>query len=79
MFDILDDLRIVQMPHGYPQVDLDYMRETLKEGVPTKGTFISNFEHTHQRAQYDNHKGMHDHIAIMTEKFAKEEETSYQV
>jgi hypothetical protein len=79
MFDNLDNLRITNMPPGYPEVDLDQTRETLKEGAPMKGTFTSNFGHARQHTQYDNHKGMHDHIDIMTDKFTKEEEKSYHL
>jgi hypothetical protein len=80
MFDNLGDRRKIQMPPSYPKVDLDQMRETLKEGAQKcTFTFNSNFEHAHQCAQYDNHKGMHDHIDIMMEKFAKEEETSFHL
>jgi hypothetical protein len=79
VFDNLNNLHIVQMPPGYSKVDLNQTRETLKEGLPTKGAFTSNFEHAHQQAQYDNHKGMHDHIDVMTEKFANEEEKSYHL
>jgi hypothetical protein len=79
MFDNLDDLRTIQMPPGYFKVDLDQTREVIKEGAPTKGTFTSNFEQAHQRAKYGNHKGMHDHIDIMTEKFEKEEDKSYHL
>jgi hypothetical protein len=79
MFNNLDNLRTTDMPPGYPKVDLDQTRETLKDGAPSKGTFTSNFGHAHQRAQYNNHKGMHDHIDIMTDKFTKEEDTSYHL
>jgi hypothetical protein len=79
MFDNLDDLHIVHMPPGYPKVNIGQTQETLKEGAPTKRTFTSNFDHARQLAQYDNHKGMHDHIDVMTENFAKEEENSYHL
>jgi hypothetical protein len=68
-----------KVPPCYPKVNLDQTSETLKEGAPTKGTFTSNFGHMRQRAQYDNHKGMQDHIDIMMDKFAKEEEKSYHL
>jgi hypothetical protein len=74
MFNNLNDLRTTKMPPGYPKVDLDQTRETLKNGATTKGTFTLNFGHTCQWAQYNNHKGIHDHIDIMTDKFTKEEE-----
>jgi hypothetical protein len=76
MFENLDDLRTTKMPPGYPNVGLDQTRETLKDGAPTKGTFTSNFGHACQQAKYNNHKGMHDHIDITTDKFAKEDEKS---
>jgi hypothetical protein len=79
MFDNLDDLWTTQMPTGYPKVDLDQIRETMKDIAPTKGTFTSKFRHVRQRAQYNNHKCMHGHIYIMTDKFAKEEEKSYHL
>jgi hypothetical protein len=79
MFDNLDDLWTTERPPGYPKVNLDQTRETLKDGAPTKGTFTSNFGHARQCSQYNNHKGMHDHIDIMTDKFAKEEEKSYHL
>jgi hypothetical protein len=44
-----------------------------------KGTLTYNFKHACQRAQCDNHKGMYDHIDIMTEKFANEEEKLYHL
>jgi hypothetical protein len=34
MFENLDDLRTIQMPPGYPKVDLDQTWETLREGAP---------------------------------------------
>jgi hypothetical protein len=76
---MFDNLRTTEIPPGYPKVDLDQTRGTLKEGSPTKGTFTSNFGHARQRAQYNNYKGMYDHIDIMMDKFAKEEETSYHL
>jgi hypothetical protein len=79
MLDNLDDLRTTKMPPCYPKIDLDQTREKLKEGSPTKGTFTLNFGHARQRAQYDDHKGMHNYIDIMTDKFMKEEEKSYQL
>jgi hypothetical protein len=83
IFKNLDDLRTTNMPQGYPKVNLDQTRETsretLKDGSPKKGTFTLNFGHARQRVQYNNHKGMHNHIDIMTEKFAKEEEKSYHL
>jgi hypothetical protein len=79
MFNNMDDLRTTDMPQGYPKVNLDQTRETLKNGAPTKGTFTSNFRHARQLAQYNNHNGMHDHIDIMTDKFAKEEDNSYHL
>jgi hypothetical protein len=79
MFDNLNNLRTSEMPPGYPKVDLDQTRETLKDRTPTKGTFTSNFGHAHQRAQYNNNKGMHDHVDIMMDKFANEEEKSYDL
>jgi hypothetical protein len=79
MFDNLVDLRTTEMPPGYPKVNVDQTRETLKDGAPKKGTFTSNFGCARQRAQYNNHKGMHDRIDIMTDKFAKEEEKSYHI
>jgi hypothetical protein len=66
MFDNLEDLHTIKMPPGYPRFDLDQTRETLKERAPTKGKFLSNFEHARQWAQYDNHKGVYDHINVMT-------------
>jgi hypothetical protein len=66
MFDNLECLCTVQMSPGYPKVDLDQTREKLKDGARIKGTFTSNFEHARQWAQYDNHKGIHDHIDVMT-------------
>jgi hypothetical protein len=74
MLDNMDDLRTAKMPPGYPKVDLDQTRETLKDGDPTKCTFTSNFGYARQRAQYNNHKGMHEHIDIMMDKLAKEED-----
>jgi hypothetical protein len=41
MFNDLDDL-----PPGYPKVDFDHTRETLKDGTPTKGTFTLNLPST---------------------------------
>jgi hypothetical protein len=79
MFDNLNYLRAVQIPPGYPKVDLNQTRETLKEGAPKKGTSTFNFEHACKRAQYDNHKGMHNHIDVMMEKFAKKEEKPYHL
>jgi hypothetical protein len=67
------------MPPSYPKVNLDQTREIMKEGAPPKGTFTSNFEHARKRAHCDNHKGMHDHVSIMTDNFAKEEDKSYHL
>jgi hypothetical protein len=79
MFDNPDDLQTTDMPPGYPKVDIDQTRTTLKDGAPTKGTFTSNFGHARQRAHYNNHKGMHDHIDIMMDNFEKEEKKSYHL
>jgi hypothetical protein len=76
---ILDNLRTLQMLHGYPKVDLGQTRETLMDGAPMKCTFTSSYEHARQLAQYDNRKGIHEHIDIMTKKFAKKEEKSYHL
>jgi hypothetical protein len=75
MFDNLEDLCTVQIPTSKPKVNLDQTRETLKEGAPTKGTFTSNFEHARQQAQYDNHKGMYDHIYVITESLPMRRES----
>jgi hypothetical protein len=74
MFDNLDDLRTTDMPPGYTGVDIDKKRETLKDGA-----FTLSFGNALQWAQYTNHKGIHDHIDIMTAKFEKEEEKSYHL
>jgi hypothetical protein len=79
MFDNLEDLRSIEMPPCYPPVDLDHTQEKFKEGAPTNGNFITNFEHTRQRGLYDNHQSMHGNIDAMTEKFEKEEEKSYHL
>jgi hypothetical protein len=47
--------------------------ETLKEGAPTKGHFISNFEHARQRGVYDNQQGMNENTDTMIEKLEKED------
>jgi hypothetical protein len=78
-FNNLEDMHTVEMPPGDPKVYLDQTWERLKEGAPTKGTLISNFEQARQWSHYDNHKGMHAHIDTMTENFAKEEEKSYHL
>jgi hypothetical protein len=65
MFNNLEDLPTTDMPLGYPHVDSDQTRETLKDGSPTKGTFTSNFGHVRQWAHCNNHKEMHDHIDIV--------------
>jgi hypothetical protein len=79
MSNNLEDLRTVEMPPGYPKVDLDQTRETLKEGVLTKGNFVSHFEHALYRSLYDNHQSMYDSVDAMMEKLKKEEEKSYHL
>ena len=67
------------LPPDYPQPDYQRAYQSVTEGVPLKGTFITPMKATEQRDAYDNHPAVSTNSDKVRNKFAKEEGKSFHI
>jgi hypothetical protein len=78
-FAIIERVRNMQPPPGYPVVDIDRAHRLFTHGSPLAGHFSCSFDNVCRRERYDNHAPLAQVQEDVRAKFAKEEERSYHV
>ena len=76
-FNIVDTVRHMKVPPGYPPLDFDRAYRVCTEGVPLAGIFECSLASTWRREQYDNHPPLATELDAVREKLRGEEKNSF--